>query len=330
MKISVLGCGAWGTTLAKILAENNQDVLLWCHDQAVAESVAQKQVNDYLPGIKLPANIKTTTDLDLAVAEAQLLVVVTASEFFKKTLEQIKSKISSHTLILSATKGLDSTRDQRMSEIMLDVFPEHAEQVAVLSGPNISMEIAKQQPAVTVISSKNLQTAKIIQEAFNAPYFRVYTNDDVIGTELGGTLKNIIAIAAGVIDGLGLGDNAKSALMVRGMVEMSKLAVRLGAKQETLFGLTGMGDLITTCSSSLSRNHYVGQELAKGRKLTEILKGMKAVAEGVNTTKAAFDLAKKYEVAMPVTEQMYYILFQNKDIKEAVRDLMTRDLKPEI
>lgn len=330
MKISVLGCGAWGTTLAKILAENDQDVLLWCHDQTVAESVAQKQVNDYLPGIKLPANIKTTTDLALAAAEAQLLVVVTASEFFKKTLEQIKSKISSNTLILSATKGLDSTRDQRMSEIMLDVFPEHAGQIAVLSGPNISMEIAKQQPAVTVISSKNLQTAKIIQEAFNAPYFRVYTNDDVIGTELGGTLKNIIAIAAGVIDGLGLGDNAKSALMVRGMVEMSKLAVRLGAKQETLFGLTGMGDLITTCSSSLSRNHYVGQELAKGRKLAEILKGMKAVAEGVNTTKAAFDLARKYEVAMPVTEQMYYILFQNKDIKEAVRDLMTRDLKPEI
>jgi glycerol-3-phosphate dehydrogenase (NAD(P)+) len=330
MKISVLGCGAWGTTLAKILAENKHDVLLWCHDQTVAESVVQKQVNDYLPGIKLPTNIKTTTDLMVAAKQAEVLVVVTASEFFKSTLEKLRGYLLPSAYILSATKGLDSANDQRMSEIMLEVFPEYAERLAVLSGPNISMEIARQQPAVTVISSTNVETAKTIQELFNSPYFRVYTNDDVIGTELGGTLKNIIAIAAGVIDGLELGNNTKSALMVRGMVEMSKLAVRMGAKQETLFGLTGMGDLITTCSSSLSRNHYVGQELAKGRKLPEILKGMKAVAEGVNTTKAAFDLAKKHQVAMPVTEQMYYILFQHKDIKEAVRDLMNRDLKPEI
>lgn len=329
MRTAVIGCGAWGTTLAKILAENQHEVMLWCHAENIAEKINQTQINEYLTKIKLPQNIMATADLEKCLDNVELVVIVTASEFFKKTLQNIKPYINSKTYLLSATKGLDLVSDQRMSEVMKEMLPNYIDKMAVLSGPNIALEIAEQKPAVTVISSENTETAKKIQEVFNRPYFRVYTNNDVIGTELGGTLKNIIAIAAGIIDGLNLGDNAKSAIMVRGIVEMSKLAVKMGARQETLFGLTGMGDLITTCSSELSRNHFVGSQLAKGKKLTEILKGMKAVAEGVNTAKAAHELAKKYKVAMPVTEQMYLIMFENKNIPEALKDLMSRDLKAE-
>jgi glycerol-3-phosphate dehydrogenase (NAD(P)+) len=217
----------------------------------------------------------------------------------------------------------------RMYEIMEEVLPEHHDRLAVLSGPNIAMEIAQQKVAATVISSPVEQTAKSIQKMFNNNYFRVYTNTDVIGTEMGGTLKNIIAIAAGVVDGLGLGSNTKAVLMVRGMTEISRLALACGARPETVMGLTGMGDLITTCSSSLSRNHSVGEQLAKGKSIKDILAGMTAVAEGVDTTKAAHDLAKQKNVPMPITEQMYEVLYHNKPITTAIKELMARELKSE-
>jgi glycerol-3-phosphate dehydrogenase (NAD(P)+) len=206
---------------------------------------------------------------------------------------------------------------------------EFHKRIAVLSGPNISREIALQKPSTTVVSSIDNDTATTLQGVFNNNYFRVYTNNDVIGTELGGTLKNIIAIAGGIIDGLNLGDNAKSAVMVRGLVEISRFAVKLGANPETFFGLAGIGDLITTCSSTLSRNHFVGEHLGRGMKLSEILREMTAVAEGVATTRLVHQMARENGVEMPVTEQVYEVLFKNKPVEQAIRDLMTRDAKAE-
>jgi glycerol-3-phosphate dehydrogenase (NAD(P)+) len=327
--VTVLGCGAWGTTLAKILVENGYAVTIWCHDQHLADTINQTHKNPLLKGIALPAELTAVTSLAQSLTKASLVVAATASKFFEETLLKAKQFIPAKAYILSATKGLSEKTDQRMYQIMEEILPEHREHLAVLSGPNIAMEIARQKIAATVIASLQLKTAQHIQKMFNNQYFRVYTNTDVIGTEIGGTLKNIIAIAAGIIDGLDLGSNAKASLMIRGMVEMSRLSHALGARPETLSGLTGMGDLITTCSSSLSRNHYVGVELAKGKKIQEILTGMTAVAEGVATTKAAHDLAKIKNVSMPITEQMYAVLYHNKPISEAVRTLMARDLKSE-
>lgn len=327
--VAVIGSGAWGTTLAKILAENKHTVRLWCHAPDIAAAInADHENTALLKGIKLPENIFATADLAQALAETELIVIVTASGFFKQTLLKLKPLLREQ-LIVSATKGLHEADDKRMSEVLYEVLPEHRSKIAVLSGPNISWEIANRKPATAVIAAANIDTAQKIQQFFSNEYFRVYVNTDVIGTEFGGTLKNVIAIAAGIVDGLGLGDNTKAALMVRGMVEMTRMAVKLGAKPETLMGLTGMGDLITTCSSALSRNHTVGERLAKGEKIADILSSMKAIAEGVATTKAAYELAKKHQVEMPITEQMYAVLYKNKPIAEALKELMTRSLKAE-
>lgn len=330
MKVTVIGCGAWGTTLAKILAENKNDVFIWSHDPAISQEINEFHENKkLLPGIVLPKNIRAVDTFDEALLGSSLVVMVPASAFFKATLLKIKDFLTKDMLLVSATKGLNASDDRRMSELIFEVLPAFRSRAAVLSGPNISKEIALGKPAVTVVASENKETAEAIQQLFNCEYFRVYTNNDVIGTEFGGTLKNAIAIVAGLIDGLNLGDNAKSAVMVRGILEMSRLAVKLGAQQQTLFGLSGMGDLITTCSSELSRNHYVGEQLASGKNLNEILQGMTAVAEGVATTKAAYKLAKKNKIEMPVTEQLYKILYENKKIPEAINDLMNRGLKAE-
>lgn len=325
--VAVIGAGAWGTTLSKVLADNGHTPTIWSHDEAIATVINTQHENTaLLAGIKLPEIISATTDLAKAVKNSSLILIVTASQYFKQTLIQLKPLLTDQ-LIISATKGLHEADDKRMSEVITEVLPE--QQFGILSGPNISWEIANKKPATTVIASTNIDTAKAIQAYFNNDYFRVYVNTDVIGTEYGGTLKNVIAIAAGIIDGLQLGDNTKAALMVRGMVEMTRLAVTLGAKAETLMGLTGMGDLITTCSSALSRNHTVGEKLATGKTIKEILKEMKAVAEGVATTKAAYALAQKYQVEMPITEQMYLVLYKDKSITEALQALMTRSPKAE-
>jgi len=245
-------------------------------------------------------------------------------------VNRLKDYLSPSVYILSATKGFNKADNKRTSEVLFEVLPaEYESRIAVLSGPNISLEIARQKPSTTVISSKDNNTALYLQKHFSNDYFRVYTNNDVVGTELGGILKNIIAIAAGIIDGLDLGDNAKSAIMVRGMVEISRLAVKLGARQETMFGLSGIGDLITTCSSKLSRNHFVGEHLGKGLKLAEILNKMTAVAEGVNTVKIIYPLLRELEVDMPVTAEVYKVLFEDKPVHKAIRELMSRDAKAE-
>ena len=325
--IAVIGAGAWGTTLSKVLADNGHTPTIWCHEAAIAETINTQHENTaLLAGIKLPDSISATTNLATTVKASELILIVTASQYFKQTLIQLKPLLTNQ-LLLSATKGLHEADDKRMSEVITEVLPEQL--FGILSGPNISWEIANKKPATTVIASANIATAQAIQAYFNNDYFRVYVNTDVIGTEYGGTLKNVIAIAAGIIDGLKLGDNTKAALMVRGMVEMTRLAVKLGAKPETLMGLTGMGDLITTCSSSLSRNHAVGEKLATGKTIHEILQEMKAVAEGVATTKAAYALAQKHQVEMPITEQMYLVLYKNKTIPEALHAIMTRSPKAE-
>jgi len=331
MKAAVIGAGAWGTTLAKILAENGHNVVIWSHDALIAEQINKQHENIGLfPGFKLPENITSTVSLEEAAKSADLVVLVVASKFYAATVKNISPFLSEQTVIVSATKGLDPGTNRRTSEIMLENLPENLRKnSAVLSGPNIAKEIAVQKPATTVIASLNPETAKKAQAYFSTKYFRVYTNDDIIGAEIGGTLKNIIAIAAGIVDGLQLGDNARSSLMVRGMAEIIRFGTHFGAKPDTFFGLAGMGDLITTCSSVMSRNHYVGENLAKGRKLSEILAGMTAVAEGVETAKHVRELAIKENIVMPVTEQVYQVLFEDKPVQQAILDLMTRDLKSE-
>ncbi|GBR76783.1 glycerol-3-phosphate dehydrogenase [Candidatus Termititenax persephonae] len=325
VKAAILGCGAWGTTLAKILAENGQEPTVWCHDAAIAAQINARENKELLPGIILPAAVKGSVSLAETLDGAGLVVVVTASQYYRQTVVQIKNLVPPNCLLLSATKGLDETTGKRMSEVLAEYFAD----VAVLSGPNISREIAEQKITATVIAAQNHATARTLQKIFNNNYFRVYTNNDVIGTEYGGALKNIIAIAAGIIDGQGLGNNAKAALLVRGMTEIAKLTVAHGGQPATVFGLTGMGDLITTCSSALSRNHHVGEQLAQGKKLSEILHSMKAVAEGVPTTKLAYALARQTGTPMPLTEQIHAVLYENKPVQDAITALMSRDLKAE-
>jgi glycerol-3-phosphate dehydrogenase (NAD(P)+) len=331
MKAAVIGSGAWGTTLAKILSENGHDALIWSHDENISQEInAQHENRTLLPEILLPENVASTTSLHDACSQAGLVVIVVASKFYSSMVERLRDCLKQPVYIVSATKGIIEPENKRTSEVLLAGLPrEFHKRIAVLSGPNISREIALQKPSTTVVSSIDNDTATTLQGVFNNNYFRVYTNNDVIGTELGGTLKNIIAIAGGIIDGLNLGDNAKSAVMVRGLVEISRFAVKLGANPETFFGLAGIGDLITTCSSTLSRNHFVGEHLGRGMKLSEILREMTAVAEGVATTRLVHQMARENGVEMPVTEQVYEVLFKNKPVEQAIRDLMTRDAKAE-
>ncbi len=339
MQAAVIGAGAWGTTLAKVLAENVSDVVIWAHDARIADEINTKHENASLfAGVPLPPTIRATSDLGEAIDGARLILLVVASAFYGQTVDSLGTFLPAsgdggdqpRPILVSATKGLDPATNRRTSEILAERLPaDYRDRFAILSGPNISREIAAGKPATTVIASANEAISSEAQRYFSTPYFRVYTNTDVTGTELGGTLKNIIAIAAGIVDGLELGDNTRSALMVRALVEIIRFGTHFGARAETFYGLAGMGDLITTCSSVLSRNHYVGEHLAKGQSAEEILGGMTAVAEGVETTRLIRGIAVEAGIDMPVTEQVYQILFENKPVKTAIHDLMTRDLKAE-
>jgi len=311
-RIGIIGAGAWGTTLSILLAENKHEVCLWTYEKDVFKDIADYHENKkYLPGFPLSALITPATDLNEAAAGKELVIISVPTQFLSKLgLPSVKAPV------LSASKGIDE-ETLRLPHEMIGAD-------AVISGPNLAKEIAAGKPAATVVASSNLDTAKKIQKMLSSEKFRVYTNDDVVGVELGGALKNIIAIAAGAADGFGLGDNAKSALLIRGIAEMTRLGVSLGARAQTFSGLSGMGDLITTCSSSLSRNHYVGYELAKGKKLKEILASMKDVAEGVPTCRAAVKLALKQKIEMPITVEVHKVLFEGKDPYTALTSLMSR------
>lgn len=326
-KISIIGSGAWGTTLSILAAENGHSVKIWSYEVDVVKTINEIRENKkYLSGFQLPQNIESVGDLK-AAADCEMMIFATPSQYLRETLQNISRFIQKGTTLVSAVKGLEIETQKTMSILIKEEIP--AKTVAVISGPNISKEIARGMPAATAVACKDIDTAKIVQTALNSSRFRVYTNTDVIGTELGGALKNIIAIAAGIADGLSLGNNAKAALMVRGMVEIMRLGVAMGGRSETFNGLSGIGDLITTCNSTLSRNHFVGVEIAKGRKVSDIITKMYDVAEGVPTAKAARTLSRKVKIEMPITEEVYSVIYDGKDPFKAISSLMARDLKNE-
>jgi len=331
LQIGVIGAGSWGTTLANLLAKKGFNIALWVYEDDLIQPIATKRENPlYLPGVKLSEKIIPTGSLKEVCQHKDLLISVIPSQIVRQMMQDIHPFLPSQVKLVSATKGIENNTLLTMSGVFKEVLPiKEGEQLAVLSGPSFALEVSKETPTAVTIASKNQELAKQLQKVFSTPYFRAYTNSDVLGVELGGALKNVIAIAAGISDGLDFGHNTRAALITRGLAEISRLALKMGANALTLSGLSGLGDLILTCTGELSRNRSVGIKLGKGMELTNILRDMKMVAEGIKTTKAAYDLSKKMEVAMPITEQVYYILYQNKNPKEAVTELMTRDLKVE-
>ena len=338
--ILVLGDGGWGTALALVLHHNGHKVTLWSKFPDYAQYVNKKRENSkFLPGIKLPRTLKVTSEL--IIHNSDLIVMAVPTQFCRGVLEELRSTLGVYTErsecatrstlppIVSVAKGIEQGTLKRPSEITKEVLDYPKDKIAVLSGPSHAEEVARKKPASVVVASSNNKLACDLQAIFSNEYFRVYTQDDVVGVETAAAVKNIIAIAAGICDGLGLGDNAKSALLTRGMVEISRLGEALGGNKKTFFGLAGIGDLITTCISPHGRNRAVGVRIGKGETLKQILKSMEQVAEGVWTTKAVMNLVKKYKVEMPITQEVYKILFENKSPIKAVYTLMTRKPKGE-
>lgn len=331
MKISVLGAGGWGTTLAILLHYNGHNVTLWEYRKSYAKQLNKKRVNtDYLPGIKIPKEIIITPDISYASHNKNLIVLAIPSQFLRGVIKQVSYSDIKNTILVSVAKGIEKDSLLTMSEMLVEVHPNlNYEQIGVLSGPSHAEEVARRIPTTVIAASESLETAKSIQAAFMNSYLRVYTSTDILGVELGGAFKNVIAIGAGIIDGAGFGDNTKAAIMTRGVAEISRLGLAMGARPETFAGLSGMGDLIVTCMSRHSRNRYVGEQIGKGKKLKQVLKSMDMVAEGVETSRSASQLAKKHNVETPITNEVYKILFEDKDPVKATTDLMTRDMKSE-
>lgn len=329
--ISVIGDGGWGTTLAVHLAKKNYPVKLWGSFPAYIRRVGKTRYNTkFLPGIHLPRNITTTESLAEALREGDLLVFAVPSKYAHCVLKKIRALKAdlSDKVFLSVTKGIDTSKLLRISQIIKKELGKNTD-VAVLSGPTIAREVALGIPSTAVVASHNLKSAKQIQSVFNSETFRIYTNKDIVGVELGGSIKNIIAIACGVCDGLGFGSNTKAAILTRGLAEMARLGKAFGAKQRTFSGLTGLGDLVTTCVSPQSRNRSVGEQLGKGKSLKTITSRMEMVAEGIETVKAVYNLSQKHHVSMPITEEVYNIIYKRKKPSQAVSDLMKRKTKSE-
>ncbi|EAT15619.1 NAD(P)-dependent glycerol-3-phosphate dehydrogenase [Desulfuromonas acetoxidans] len=329
-QISVIGAGSWGTSLANLLAKKGHQVTLWAYEADLVARMQQTHINDlYLPEIKLSNNLSFTNEIGLA-AEKEVVLFVPPSQAMRVVLSSCVDHLSSEALIISASKGIENKTLCPMSDIFDELLPDGLKnRTAYLSGPTFAKEVALEQPSAVVAAAHDQSIAQLAQIVFNTDYFRVYTNDDVIGVELGGAIKNVIALAAGVCDGLNYGYNTRAALITRGLAEMKRLGLAMGAKAETFAGLAGMGDLVLTCTGDLSRNRTVGVELGKGRKLNEILSEMTMIAEGVKTTLSTFELAKKIKVEVPIVEQMYAILYEEKDPRQAVVELMQRELKSE-
>ncbi|HUU62922.1 MAG TPA: NAD(P)H-dependent glycerol-3-phosphate dehydrogenase [Dehalococcoidia bacterium] len=332
MKVAIIGTTSWGTTLGVILSRRGIDVALWARTVEEAEQLARDGENKTrLPGISFPGGLSPTGVIEEALQGASLVVLAVPSQRMRENVRIMKGHIAKGVPILSAAKGLEVDTTKRMTQVISEeIDPAYRHNICVLSGPNLSMEVVHGLPATTVIAAQDTAVAKRAQGIMASATFRVYTNDDVIGVELGGALKNIVALAAGLSDGLGYGDNAKAALVSRGLAEISRLGVAMGANPLTFAGLAGLGDLVATCSSPLSRNRFVGQELAKGRPLAEITASMTNVAEGISTTVAARRMAREYGVDMPITEQVYRVLFEWLDVTKAMATLMGRELKSEM
>jgi glycerol-3-phosphate dehydrogenase (NAD(P)+) len=329
MHCAVVGAGAWGTALADLLARNGHDVRLWAYEPDVVKSINEKHENvRFLSGHQLATGLTAMSDLTKAVEGAELVTLATPSQVLRPIVQSARSSLRSSTAIVVATKGIERGTLSLMTEVATAEIPEAT--VVALSGPSFASEVVKCQPTAVVVASEDSAAAATVQRAFSSPFFRAYTHSDVTGVELGGALKNVMAVATGIAEGLGLGFNARAALITRGLAEMTRLGVALGAEQSTFAGLAGLGDLVLTCTGSLSRNRAVGLEIGKGRELEEILKGTETVAEGVVTAQSAQELATREGVEMPIVDAVNRVLFEGQSARGAISALMTRELRSEV
>jgi len=330
-RIGILGAGSWGTALAVLLCKNGHRVCMWEFDRSAADRIILDRENRaFLPGVPIPESVQISSDLDAVIHEQDVLFFVVPSHVMRSVGASVAKTLNSGPLVVSCSKGIENDSLLRMSEVLLETMPSlNPERVVVLSGPSHAEEVAQGIPTVVTAASTGSESGRIIQDILKSPSFRVYTNPDVTGVELGGALKNVIAVAAGISDGAGCGDNTKAALLTRGIVEITRLGVAMGANPMTFAGLSGIGDLIVTCTSRHSRNRYVGEQIGRGRSLHEVLESMVMVAEGVRTARSVMDLSTRYQVEMPISREVYRVLFENKPPKEALYDLMTRNPKME-
>lgn len=332
LKIGVVGAGSWGTALANLLAVKGYAIDLWVFEAEIKDQIRQLGENPvFLPGVQLSSNLHPSNDLVEVVSAKDMVLIVVPSHVVRQTSLKMAGHLSKDTIIVSASKGIENQSHLTMTGVLRETLvsmPAH--RLAVLSGPSFAREVARNLPTVVTVASKDAAAAELVQQVMATPYFRVYTSTDVIGVELGGSLKNVIAIAAGVIDGLELGLNTRAALITRGMTEIRRLGLKMGANPRTFTGLAGFGDLILTCTGDLSRNHTVGKKIGQGEKVNDILGQMRMVAEGVKTAKSVYDLSRKLGVEMPISHETYRILYEDLAPREAVIRLMTRDLKQEL
>jgi glycerol-3-phosphate dehydrogenase (NAD(P)+) len=330
MKISVIGAGAFGTAMASVAARCDNEILLWVHDPGLAEAIATTHTNPlYLPQVAIPSNVRPTNSLEEAAAFSDVLFMVVPSHVYRSVLEELKPRINGAVKIISGTKGIEIDTQRRMSEVSEEVLGDRLAAFGTLSGPTFALEVARGDPTAAVVASRDVDFAQSMQQALSCTSFRLYHTTDVVGVELAGSLKNVIAIAAGVLEGLGLGFNTNAALITRGLHEMTKLGVALGGRLETFAGLAGMGDLVLTCTGSLSRNRSLGVALGKGSKLQDILSQTRTVAEGVKTAKAVQEISERNEIEMPIASEMYRVLYEDESVKAALQRLMSRSLKAE-
>ncbi|HUG41034.1 MAG TPA: NAD(P)H-dependent glycerol-3-phosphate dehydrogenase [Longimicrobiales bacterium] len=331
-RVAVAGAGSWGTTLANLLAKKGHPVVLWSFEEDVVEAITRTRTNPvYLPDVPLDDRLRATASLEEAVEGADVLVSVSPSQHVRQVMRRAARVMSRNALVVSASKGIETATLETMAEVLEDVLPEGTHRsTCFLSGPSFATEVAREQPTAVTVAARDTAAARQAQELFQTDYFRVYTSHDVIGVELGGSLKNVMALAAGMVAGLGYGHNTRAALITRGLAEMSRLGVSLGANPLTFMGLAGMGDLILTCTGELSRNRSVGYALGQGRKLDDVLREMRMVAEGVETSRAAHDLAQREGIEMPIVAEVHAVLFEGRPPDEAVRSLMLREPKAEL
>ena len=332
LKIGVVGAGSWGTALANLLAQKGISVDLWAFEKEVKEQIRDERENKlFLPGIRLSDNLVPSNDLAGVAAGKDFLITVVPSHLVRAVSTEMAPHVSTNTVVASASKGIENKTHLTMTQVLAEVLPNLApENAAVLSGPSFAREVAANVPTAVTVAAHDVEVAMRVQHLFATPYFRVYTSDDPVGVELGGAVKNVIAIAAGIIDGLNLGLNTRAALITRGQTEIRRLGLKLGANPRTFTGLAGIGDLILTCTGDLSRNHTVGKQIGQGKSLKAILSEMRMVAEGVKTSKSVYNLSRKLEVEMPISSEIYHVLYDDVPPKEALFRLMTRDLKDEL
>lgn len=325
--IAVIGAGSWGTTLASLLSKKGFDVIIWAREKEIADAINSKKENPlYLPNIKLPHNLISTDDILEAIKKARFIVNVVPTQHIRSVFTPLQNKLNDENIIVSASKGIEKGTLKTPSMILEEIINK---KVYVLSGPTFAIEVAQEKPTAVTISGSEKRGRLLLQEIFSTSYFRVYEHDDPLGAEIGGAIKNVIAIAAGICDALELGNNARAALITRGLHEIMRLGKKMGAKEITFSGLSGLGDLFLTCTSNLSRNYTVGYRLGRGESMNEISKSMRSIAEGVETSLSAMELSKKLDIEMPITTEIYQVIYEGKPPQQAAFDLMNRTLKPE-